>query len=83
MRSQLNPNLQLEAGPSVLYYLWADDCGECSGIFMGLRGAAWVGHRFAFVGPTLRLGWAAAADRPDAIGLVFGLELRLFLGGAP
>lgn len=80
VRSQLSPNVQVEAGPSVLYYVWADDCGECGGLFVGLRGAAMVGHRFAYFGPSLRLGWAAAAEQPDGLGLVFALQVRLFFG---
>lgn len=80
VRSQLTPIVQLEAGPSVLYYVWADDCGECGGMFIGVRGAAMVGHRFVFFGPALHVGWATAAQQPDAVGLVFALQFRWFHG---
>jgi len=82
VRSQLNPNVQLEAGPPVLHYFWADDCGECSGIFIGVRGAARVGHRFAMSDPACVWGGPRPQSSPTPSVSWWAWSSGCFSGGS-
>ena len=44
VRARPSRDLQLELGPSLLRYHWADDCSECTGTFAGVHAAAMVGR---------------------------------------
>jgi hypothetical protein len=37
VRAHPSRAVQLELGPSLLRYRWADDCSECTGTFTGVR----------------------------------------------
>jgi|SRR3972149_2662190 len=79
-RYQPLPLVQLEAGPSVARYFWADDCGECTGTFVGGRASALIGYRVVFLGPSVRFGRAnGGADRLET-GLIWVIQARLALG---
>jgi hypothetical protein len=77
VRAQPSRDVQLELGPSLLRYHWADDCSECTGTFAGVRAAAMVGRGIFALGPTLRLGRATGDPAGDELGLLFGIQGRL------
>jgi len=74
------PWLQVDLGPGLLTYVWADDCSECSGTFVGVRFAARLGYRFVFLGPEVWVG--SASDRPNGaeFGAMVGAQLRFVVG---
>ena len=74
--------LQLELGPSVLRYNWADDCSECSGTFAGVYVSAMVGKGIFSLGPTARVGALTGAPSGNEMGMLWGFQARLrFMGG--
>jgi hypothetical protein len=78
-RLQPSQGLQVEIGPTILRYFWADDCSECSGALIGLRSVAVVGYRFVFAGPTVVLGWARDNRNGTEFGAVYGVQVRFVL----
>jgi hypothetical protein len=77
VRAQPGRAAQLELGPSLLRYRWADDCSECTGTFTGVRAAAMVGQGIFSLGPTVRLGRITGDPRGSEVGLLWGLQARL------
>ena len=80
VRYQPLPLVQVEAGPSVLRYFWTDDCGECTGTFLGGRATALLGYRVVFLGASVRMGHAAGGPTRSEFGLIWNLHVRLALG---
>ena len=56
VRTHPSRAVQLELGPSLLRYRWADVCSECTGTFAGVRAVTIVGQGIFSMGPPLRLG---------------------------
>jgi hypothetical protein len=82
LRYHPNREVQLELGPSVLRYRWADDCAECSGTFAGAYASAMVGKGILSLGPTARFGVLAGAPSGHEAGILWGFQGRLrFTGG--
>ncbi len=82
LRYHPNREVQLEFGPSLLRYLWADDCSECSGTFGGIYGSAMVGRGIFSLGPTARFGVLTGAPSGSETGILWGFQARLrFMGG--
>ena len=52
VRMRASGNTQLEIGPTLLRYRWADDCSECTGSLVGVHAAAMVGNGTFWLGPT-------------------------------
>jgi hypothetical protein len=77
IRYHPNREVQLELGPSVLRYLWADDCSDCSGIFAGAYASAMVGRGIFSLGPAVRFGVLTGAPSGAEAGILFGLQGRL------
>lgn len=74
--------VQLELGPSLLRYAWADDCSECSGTFTGAYASAMVGNGIFSLGPTARFGVLSGAPSGTETGMLWGFQMRLrFTGG--
>jgi hypothetical protein len=72
--------LHADMGVTAARYLWADDCSECSGTFVGLRSSLMIGHRFVFIGPDVALGRASDDRFGSEWGALLGGQLRLVLG---
>ena len=79
-RYQYSDFVQIDAGPTFLGYLYADDCNECSGSFVGFQTSASFGYKFVFVGPNVRLGWADDNKHGTAFGIIWNLQLRIIVG---
>jgi hypothetical protein len=77
IRAHPSRAVQLELGPSVLRYRWADDCSECTGTFTGVRAAAMVGEGIFALGPTVRLGRTTGDPAGGETGLLWGIQARL------
>jgi hypothetical protein len=77
VRAQPSRAVQLELGPSLLRYRWADDCSECTGTFAGLRAAAMVGQGVFSLGPTLRVGRLTGDPAGGETGILWGIQGRL------
>jgi hypothetical protein len=77
LRYHPNGEVQLELGPSVLRYLWADDCSGCSGTFAGAYVSAMVGKGIFSLGPTARFGVLTGAPSGNEVGILWGLQGRL------
>ena len=77
VRVQPSRAVHLEAGPSLLRYIWADDCSECTGTFAGVRAAAMVGRGIFALGPTVRLGRLTGSPAGDQTGVLWGIQARL------
>jgi hypothetical protein len=69
--------VQLELGPSLLRYYWADDCSECTGTFAGVRAAAMVGRGIFALGPVVRLGRVTGNPAGAETGILWGVQGRL------
>ena len=83
VRYHPSDEVQLELGPSLLRYLWADDCSGCSGTFVGAHTAAMVGKGILSVGPTGRCGVLNGAPSGGEVGILLGFQGRLrFSGGS-
>jgi hypothetical protein len=67
----------LEIGPSLLRYLWADDCSECTGTFVGVHAAAMVGKGVISLGPTIRFGALTGGPSGTETGILWGIQGRL------
>jgi hypothetical protein len=52
------PWVHLDAGPILARYDYADDCSDCEGSFVGLRGGVFFGSRTLYVGPEVAVGSA-------------------------
>ena len=82
VRYHPSDEVQLELGPSLLRYLWADDCSGCSGTFVGAHMAAMAGRGIFSLGPTVRFGMLNGAPSGSEVGFLFGFQGRLrFSGG--
>ena len=68
---------QLELGPSLLRYQWADDCSECTGSFAGLHASAMVGAGVFSLGPTARFGVLSGSPSGSETGFLYGIQVRL------
>jgi hypothetical protein len=77
VRYEPNREVQLEAGPSLLRYRWADECSECSGTFAGAYASAMVGKGIFSIGPALRFGVLSGAPSGTEAGFLFGFQGRL------
>jgi hypothetical protein len=77
VRAHPSRAVQLELGPSLLRYLWADDCSECTGTFNGVRAAAMVGKGIFSLGPTVRLGRVTGHPAGGETGILWGIQARL------
>jgi hypothetical protein len=77
VRAQPSRAVQLELGPSLLRYRWADDCSECTGTFVGVRAAAMVGEGIFSLGPTVRLGRITGDPAGSETGILWGIQARL------
>lgn len=69
--------VQLELGPSLLRYNWADDCSACTGTFAGVHASAMVGHKIFSLGPTVRLGRVTGNPGGAETGVLWGIQARL------
>lgn len=78
-RYQPSQALQVDLGPTLLRYVWTDDCSECTGTFVGLHLVAVAGYRYVFVGPWVRIGFADDRRYGSEFGSIWGLQARLFL----
>ena len=77
VRAHPSRAVQLELGPSLLRYRWADDCSECTGTFAGVRAAAMVGQGIFSLGPTVRLGRLTGHPAGGETGILWGIQARL------
>ncbi|HEY7482351.1 MAG TPA: hypothetical protein VH680_17695 [Gemmatimonadales bacterium] len=77
LRTRPSREVQLELGPSLLRYNWADDCSSCSGTFASVRAAAMVGRGIFSLGPVLQLGRLSGSPAGAEAGLVWGFQGRL------
>jgi hypothetical protein len=78
VRAQPSRLTQIEIGPSLLRYRWADDCSECGGTFAGIQAAAMIGSGKVWIGPTLRVGQVSGRPSEDPeTGLIWGVKARL------
>jgi hypothetical protein len=77
LRGRPSREVQLELGPSLLRYQWADDCSACSGTFVGIRAAALVGRGIFALGPVIQLGHSSGSPAGAETGLLWGLQGRL------
>jgi hypothetical protein len=72
--------LQVDLGLTAARYLWADDCSECTGTFVGVRSVALFGRPLLSVGPELSAG-RASDDRNGAdLGVIWGVQARATFG---
>lgn len=78
-RYRAAPWLHADLGLTAARYLWADDCGECSGTFAGLRLVTLLGYRALSAGPEITAGWASDDRNGSAFGVLWGGQLRLSL----
>ena len=78
-RFQPFQGLQLDFGPTLLGYIWTDDCSECTGTFVGFYFSAVIGHKFIFGGPWFRIGFANDSRHGSEFGAILGLQARLVL----
>jgi hypothetical protein len=74
------PWLLTDVGLAGARYLWADDCSECTGTFVGLRSVALVGYRWVFIGPELSLGTVSDERHGSDFGAMWGVQGRVVLG---
>jgi hypothetical protein len=72
--------IQADLGVAVLRYLWADDCSECTGTFVGLRFAARIGYRFIHIGPDAWVGSVSDERYGSDFGALFDIALRATIG---
>ena len=72
--------LHTDVGLTGARYLWADDCSECSGTFVGVRSAALVGYRMLFLGPEVSAGRASDERNGSEFGVIWGVQARLVFG---
>jgi hypothetical protein len=82
LRARPSREVQLELGPSVLRYQWADDCSECSGTFVGVRASALVGRGIFALGPLIQLGRSSGSPAGAEAGLLWGIQGRLLFSWA-
>jgi len=78
-RFQPFQGLQLDFGPTLMGYIWTDDCSECTGTFVGFYFSAVIGHKFIFGGPWFRIGFADDSRHGSEFGAILGLQARLVL----
>lgn len=69
-----------DVGLTLARYVWADDCSECAGTFVGLRSAVLAGYRFVFIGPEVSMGRARDDRHGSDFGVIWGAQLRFILG---
>ena len=74
------PWLHVEVGATGARYLWADDCSDCSGTFVGGQSAAFVGWRGVFIGPEMSIGRASDREHGSELGVIWGVRARLLRG---
>jgi hypothetical protein len=79
VRVQASGATQLELGPTLLRYRWADDCSECTGTFAGVHAAAMIGTGSLLLGPTVRYGVLTGAPSGSEIGFMWGLRGRILI----
>jgi hypothetical protein len=77
VRAHPSRAVQLELGPSLLRYHWADGCSECTGTFAGVRAAVMVGQGIFSLGPTVRLGRVTGDPTGNETGILWGIQARL------
>ena len=78
-RYQPTPVLQFDAGPTLLNYYWADDCGECHGMFFGLQVRAGIGNPTFSLGMTTLLGLADDDRNGVTLGAIWLPNLRIVI----
>ena len=71
--------LHTDVGATAARYLWADDCSECSGTFVGLTSSVRVGSRVVSIGPDVSLGRASDDVNGAAWGVIWGAQARVIL----
>lgn len=69
--------LHADVGLTGARYLWADDCSDCSGTFVGVRTAVLVGRGRVFIGPELAAGRASDDRHGAELGILWGAQLRI------
>jgi hypothetical protein len=72
--------LHSDVGLAGARYLWADDCSECSGTFVGVRSAVLAGCRILAIGPEVALGRVSDERYGADFGAMWGVQARLMLG---
>ncbi len=78
-RYQPFQGLQLDSGPTLMSYIYTDDCSECTGTFLGIYLAAGVGYGPLFVGPWVRIGSADDRRHGSEFGTIWSIHVRLAL----
>jgi hypothetical protein len=71
--------LHADVGFAGARYLWADNCSECTGTFLGVRSVALVGYRWFFVGPELSVGSVSDDRHGSDCGAIWGVQARTLL----
>jgi hypothetical protein len=79
LRVQASDATQLELGPTLLHYRWADDCSECTGSFAGVHASAMIGTETVLLGPTARFGVLTGAPSGSEIGFMWGIRGRILI----
>jgi hypothetical protein len=74
------PWLHADVGVAGARYLYADDCSDCTGTFVGLRTTAFVGYRWIFVGPELSVGSVNDEEHGSDFGTMWGVQARFVFG---
>jgi hypothetical protein len=77
LRARPSRDVQLELGPSLLRYQWADDCSSCGGTFASLRAAAMVWRGIFSLGPLIQVGRLSGSPAETEVGFVWGFQGRL------
>jgi hypothetical protein len=77
VRYEPAPFLQLEAGPTLLGYSYADDCSQCGGTFVGARVGAGIGYKPVYVGADVRLGRAVDDRHGPRFGAILTPRVRV------
>jgi len=68
-----------DVGATVGRYVWADDCSDCSGTFVGVRSVALAGYRFVFFGPEIAFGRVSDDQHGSDVGVIWGAQLRFLV----
>ncbi len=79
LRFQPVPAFQVDVGPTLMTYNWADDCSECAGTFFGGHFAVMFGYRYLFVGANIRLGQVTDDRSGSAFGSILSPQLRIVI----
>ena len=79
IRYQFSNSEQFDFGPTLMRYVWTDDCSDCTGTFVGVYSSASIGHKFIFGGLWTRIGFVDDNRHGFKLGAIVGMQIRLAL----